>query len=84
MSLGKAHEDTLEIFRLTTHVGEADLLIHEDSKDGVEILLLASRSGYRIRCIPVEWRDDPDSRFKPVSGMARNLGELARIRWMHR
>ena len=50
----------------------------------VEILLLASRSGYRIRSIPVEWRDDPDSRFKPVSGMARNLGELARIRWMHR
>ena len=50
----------------------------------VEILLLASQSGYQIRCIPVEWRDDPDSRFKPVSGMARNLRELARIRWMHR
>ena len=47
----------------------------------VEVLLLAARSGYRIRPIAVEWRDDPDSRFKPVTGMIRNLGELARIRW---
>jgi hypothetical protein len=50
----------------------------------VEILLLAARSGYQIRSIPVEWSADPDSRFNPVIGMARNLGELARIRWMHR
>ena len=50
----------------------------------VEILLLASRSGYRIRRIPVKWSDDPDSRFNPVSGMVRNLGELIRIRWVHR
>ena len=47
----------------------------------VEILLLAARSGYNVRPIAVEWRDDPDSRFKPVTGMIRNLGELARIRW---
>ncbi len=50
----------------------------------VEILLLATRSGYRILKIPVKWQDDPDSRFNPVTGMLRNLGELARMRWMHR
>ena len=47
----------------------------------VEVLLLAMRAGYDIRPIPVAWRDDPDSRFKPVTGMIRNLSELARIRW---
>jgi len=50
----------------------------------VEILLLATRTGYRIRRIPVVWSDDPDSRFNPVTGMIRNLGELVRIRWHHR
>lgn len=50
----------------------------------VEILLLAVKAGYRIERLPVEWRDDPDSRFKPVRGTLRNLRELARIRWMHR
>lgn len=50
----------------------------------VEILLLAVRAGYRIERLAVEWRDDPDSRFKPLSGTWRNLRELARIRWLHR
>ena len=46
----------------------------------VELLLLATRRGYRISRVPVCWRDDPDSRFKPLSGTLRNLRELARIR----
>lgn len=50
----------------------------------VEVLLLATRAGYRVSRIPVRWRDDPDSRFKPVSGSLRNLRELARIRRLHR
>ncbi|MBM3278859.1 MAG: glycosyltransferase [Candidatus Handelsmanbacteria bacterium] len=50
----------------------------------VEILLLAARAEYRIEKLGVEWRDDPDSRFKPLSGTWRNLRELGRIRWMHR
>ena len=35
--------------------------------------LLATRAGYRIDRIPVRWRDDPDSRFRPLSGSLRNL-----------
>ena len=50
----------------------------------VEILLLAARSGYKIKRLPVRWRDDPDSRFNPVSGGLRNARELMRIRRMHR
>ena len=50
----------------------------------VEILLLASKLGYLIERIPVKWTFDPDSRFNPVTGMMRNLSELARIRWEHR
>lgn len=49
----------------------------------VEILLLAGKLGYQIERIPVKWTFDPDSRFNPVTGMLRNLGELARIRWEH-
>ena len=50
----------------------------------VEILILAKRAGYRISRQPVIWRDDPDSRFKPLSGSLRNMGELVRIILMHR
>ena len=50
----------------------------------VEILLLAVRSGYRICPIPVVWSDDPDSRFKPLSGSVRDMAELFRIFWRHR
>ena len=50
----------------------------------VEILLLATQAGYSIARIPVCWRDDPDSRFRPVSGSLRNLRELRRIRRLHR
>jgi glycosyltransferase involved in cell wall biosynthesis len=49
----------------------------------VELLLLATQNGSRVARIPVRWRDDPDSRFRPVSGSLRNLRELARIRRIH-
>ena len=50
----------------------------------VEVLLLATRAGYSIARVPVRWRDDPDSRFRLLSGSLRNLRELRRIRRMHR
>jgi len=50
----------------------------------VEILLLASRCGYRIAKIPVVWSDDPDSRFNPVTGALQDMKELLHIRWLHR
>ena len=50
----------------------------------VEMLLLAAQGKQRVTRIPVRWRDDPDSRFRPVSGSLRNMRELARIRRLHR
>ena len=50
----------------------------------VEILVIATKSGYDVRRIPVEWQDDPDSRFNPITGMIRNLRELQRIRSSYR
>jgi dolichyl-phosphate beta-glucosyltransferase len=63
-------------------------IFFEQKVDGymfdVETLLIARKKGYRICSIGVEWRFDADSRFNPVTGMVRNLVELARIRWIHR
>lgn len=46
----------------------------------VEILALAQRLGYRIREVPVLWRDDGDSRLQLVSGNLRNMRDVFKIR----
>jgi len=46
----------------------------------VEILHLATRSGYRIKEVGVRWRDDRDSRLDLVAGNWRNMLDLFRIR----
>ena len=46
-----------------------------------ETLIHARRLELRIGEFPVEWRADPDSRYRPFSGSLRNLAELARIRF---
>ena len=46
-----------------------------------EILINARRMGMKICEFPVQWRADPDSRYRPLSGSLRNIVELARIRF---
>jgi dolichyl-phosphate beta-glucosyltransferase len=46
----------------------------------VEILAIARRLGYRIQQIPIRWRDDGDSRLALLSGNARNVIDIFRIR----
>ena len=46
-----------------------------------ETLINARRLGFKICEFPVEWRADPDSRYRPFSGSLRNLAELARIKF---
>ena len=46
----------------------------------VEILVLARRLGYRIQQVPIRWRDDGDSRLALLSGNARNVIDIFRIR----
>ncbi len=46
----------------------------------VEILLLAQYLGYRVREVPIRWRDDGDSRLDLVRGNLRNLRDILRVR----
>jgi hypothetical protein len=46
----------------------------------VEVLALASLLGYRIKEIPIRWRDDADSRYDIFTGSVRNFRELLKIR----
>jgi hypothetical protein len=50
----------------------------------VEILVLASKLGYRIREVPIRWRDDGDSRLNVITGNIRNARDILSIRYMHR
>jgi glycosyltransferase involved in cell wall biosynthesis len=45
-----------------------------------ELLLLASKNGYRVKEVPVNWTDDPDSRVKIVSTAYGDVKGLLRLR----
>jgi dolichyl-phosphate beta-glucosyltransferase len=46
----------------------------------VEILRLARRSGLSLAEVPVEWRNDPDSRVRPLQHWPQVLRDVVRIR----
>ena len=46
----------------------------------IEMILNAKKQNYRIEEFPVEWSNDPDTRFNPISGSFRNMLELFKIR----
>jgi dolichyl-phosphate beta-glucosyltransferase len=46
----------------------------------VEILLLAQYLDYKVREVPVRWRDDGDTRLQLVRGNLRNLRDILRLR----
>jgi dolichyl-phosphate beta-glucosyltransferase len=46
----------------------------------VELLSLAERLGYRIKEVPIRWRDDGDSRLELLRGNLRNVVDIFRIR----
>ena len=45
-----------------------------------ELLILAEKNGYKIKEIPVTWRDDPDSRVRLISTSYNDLKGLLRLR----
>src|SRR5918994_7801133 len=47
----------------------------------VEMLYLARRLGYRVREIPVVWRNSPQSRVRVWRDSISMINELLRIRW---
>ena len=46
-----------------------------------ELLIIAQRSGYRIKEIPVHWEDDPDTRVKVFSTAWEDVKGLLRLRF---
>jgi dolichyl-phosphate beta-glucosyltransferase len=47
----------------------------------VEILALAQRLGYKIKEVPIRWRDDADSRLDLIAGNLRNVADIFKIRF---
>jgi dolichyl-phosphate beta-glucosyltransferase len=80
--MGLRYSDTQCGFKLFT-AQAAERLFAASRIDGfmfdAETLINARKFGLTVREFPVEWRADPDSRYKPFSGSFRNLLELARI-----
>jgi hypothetical protein len=37
--------------------------------------------GYRVKEVPIRWRDDGDSRLQLLSGNLRNVADIFRIRF---
>jgi dolichyl-phosphate beta-glucosyltransferase len=60
-------------------------LFHCQKIDGymfdVEVLALAQLFGYRIKEVPIRWRDDGDSRLQLLSGNLQNVADIFRIRF---
>ncbi len=46
-----------------------------------EMLIIAAKSGYRIREIPVRWKDDPDSRVRILPTAMEDMKGLMRLRF---
>jgi dolichyl-phosphate beta-glucosyltransferase len=46
----------------------------------IEILVLAQRLGYRIKEVPIRWRDDGDSRLELLRDNIRNVRDVWQIR----
>ena len=80
--MGLRYSDTQCGFKLFT-ARAAERLFSASRIDGfmfdAETLINARKLGLTVREFPVEWRADPDSRYKPFSGSFRNLFELVRI-----
>jgi dolichyl-phosphate beta-glucosyltransferase len=80
--MGLRYSDTQCGFKLFT-AKAAERLFSAARIDGfmfdAETLINARKFGLAVREFPVEWRADPDSRYKPFSGSFRNLFELVRI-----
>ena len=45
-----------------------------------ELLVIAEKRGFRMKEIPVTWREDPDSRVKIMQTSVEDLKGLARLR----
>lgn len=50
----------------------------------IELILRIIKNGYSYTTFPVEWSNDRDTKFNPVSGSFRSLRELIKIKLVYR
>jgi dolichyl-phosphate beta-glucosyltransferase len=68
-------------FRRDTALAICERMTAERFGFDVEMLYLARRLGYRVREVPVVWRNSPQSRVRMWQDPVSMLGDLWRIRW---
>jgi dolichyl-phosphate beta-glucosyltransferase len=68
-------------FRRETALAICERMTAEGFGFDVEMLYLARRLGYRVREVPVVWRNSPQSRVRMWHDPVSMLGDLWRIRW---
>ena len=82
MLLALAFEDTQCGFKCFTREA-AHAIFARARIDGfafdVELLVIARRLGYRVREIPVNWSNSPDSKVKPARDLPRVVRDLLKI-----
>ncbi|MGA2286362.1 MAG: glycosyltransferase family 2 protein, partial [Dehalococcoidia bacterium] len=58
------------------------LIKNEEWFFDTELLILADKGGYRIKEIPVRWREDPDTRVNIRKTAMEDIRGLTRMRLM--
>ncbi|MDT8375670.1 MAG: glycosyltransferase family 2 protein [Mariprofundaceae bacterium] len=85
--VGLKMEDTQCGFKAFTARAAEDIFLRQ-KLDGfsfdVELLFLASKLGYRIAEIPVEWINEPNSRVRMLADPVLMFADVVRIRRLHR
>lgn len=46
----------------------------------IETILNGKKNSYQMKEFPIEWSNDPDTRFNPIKGTIQNFKELIRIK----
>lgn len=50
----------------------------------IEIILLAKKARYKMSQFPVEWRNDADTKFNPITGSIKNFKDLYKIKVLYK
>ncbi len=50
----------------------------------IELILRAKKENYKMTQFPVQWRNDSDTKFNPISGSVRNIKDLFKIKFIYK
>ena len=85
--VGLKMEDTQCGFKAFTAKAAEDIFSRQKLEGfsfDVELLFLASKLGYQIAEIPVEWINEPNSRVRMIADPVLMFADVVRIRQLHR